>query len=68
METVLKKTIKSNFGKKIRLDAHISSGHKEKKIFGCEICGKNFANNTKLGQHTGAIHEGKKPFKCDVCD
>ena len=68
METLLEKSFKSNFRKKPRLDTHILSGHEEKNMFGCEICGKNFAKKQQLAHHIGAIHEGKKPFKCDICD
>ena len=68
METVLKKSSKSNFRKKSRSDMNISSGPERKIMFGCEICGKSLTTKATLAQHVIAIHEGKKPFKCDICD
>ena len=59
---------KSNLSKKERLDLQISSHHRGKKKFSCEICDKSFNQVTKLGDHISAIHEGKKPFKCEICD
>ena len=67
METISKKSIRSNFREKLRLDTRILSGQEEKKMLECEICGKILSNNKTLAQHS-AIHEGKKPFKCDICD
>ena len=67
MKSISKKSITSNFREKPRLDTHILSGHEDKKILGCEICGKILSNKAILAQHN-AIHEGKKPFKCDICD
>ena len=44
METVLKKSFKSNFKIKTKLDTTISLDHEGKNTFSCEICGKNFHN------------------------
>ena len=67
METISKKSIRSNFREKPILDTDILSGQEEKKMLECEICGKILSNNKTLAQHS-AIHEGKKSFKCDICD
>ena len=51
METVLKKSFKSNFEMKTKLDTTISLGHEGKNTFSCEICGKNFHNKSKLAEY-----------------
>ena len=59
METVSKKSFKSNFGKKSRLVL------KEKVCLVVKYAVKALL---MWAQHIAAIHEGKKPFKCDTCD
>lgn len=54
------------FGKKDRLDDHISTYHANVK-FNCALCSKSFKSELKVRDHQRRIHAEKK-FKCDVCD
>ena len=40
---------------------------KEKKKFGCEVCGKTFQRSHDLKGHKDAIHLKLKNFECGVC-
>ena len=46
----------------------ITSVHKGKKPFKCNICDASFTRKGSLNIHMGSVHEGKKLFKCSICD
>ena len=48
MESVVKKSSKSNLRNKSRLETNSTLVHKEKQTFRCDICGKSFITKTNL--------------------
>ena len=40
---------------------------KEKKQYGCDVCGQFFSRKRELKKHIRTVHEGEKSFKCDIC-
>ena len=53
------------FSSKRKLQYHVNHVHKEKKKFGCNICGKLFSRG-KLKLHILRDHEKTLPFLCEV--
>ena len=49
------------------LKVHITSTHRRKKSYVCNLCDAAFVKSERLTDHKFTVHENKK-YKCDICD
>ena len=57
-----------SFSNKCNFKRHVSSVHKGKKPYQCDMCDASFAQKQQLQIHIASVHERKKPYNCDMCD
>ena len=58
----------TNFGQNGTLKKHVTTIHKRRKHFKCDICNAEFTSKDSMKGHIATIHLGKKQFKCEICN